>query len=140
MSAACVFCRILEGSEPAHIVFEDERTVVFVDLRQANWGHTLVIPRTHVNDVRELHPDDATALMATLVRATRAVSTAFPSEGISIWSSIGPAAFQEVPHLHLHVHPRHHGDELLRIYPDRLEDQPPDVLAEIAGELRPHFR
>jgi len=57
------------------------------------------------------------ALMATVSRVTRAVGEAFPNEGISLWHSIGPAAFQEVPHLHIHIQPRRTGDGLVRIYP-----------------------
>ncbi|MDD5708597.1 MAG: HIT domain-containing protein, partial [Kiritimatiellae bacterium] len=57
------------------------------------------------------------ALMTTLSRITCAVDRAFPNEGLSLWHSIGPAAFQEVPHLHFHVHPRHTGDGFLRVYP-----------------------
>ena len=55
--------------------------------------------------------------MKTLGQVTRAVATAFPSEGISLWHSIGRAAGQEVPHLHIHIHPRFGGDDMLRVYP-----------------------
>ena len=102
---------------PASIVYEDELTMAFVDLRQFHPGHTLVIPREHIPDVREISPDTGAALMNTVARVTRAVAAAFPSEGISLWHSIGPAAFQEVPHLHIHIHPRFSGDYLLEVYP-----------------------
>jgi histidine triad (HIT) family protein len=117
MSETCVFCAIVRGEQPAAVVAADALTLAFIDLRQAVPGHVLVIPRAHLPDLRAL--DDATgaALMATTVRITRAVGEAFPNEGMSLWHSIGEAAFQEVPHLHLHVHPRQHGDGLLRIYP-----------------------
>jgi len=93
--------------------------MAFMDLRQFHAGHTLVIPKTHIHDVRELDTSTAAALMEAVSRVTRAVSEAFPSEGISLWHSIGPAAFQEVPHLHFHVHPRKPDDGFLRVYPDR---------------------
>ena len=117
MSESCVFCAIVRGEAEAAVVHEDALTLAFIDLRQAVPGHVLVIPRAHLPDLRAL--DDATgaALMAATVRITRAVGEAFPNEGISLWHSIGEAAFQEVPHLHLHVHPRRLGDGLLRIYP-----------------------
>src|ERR1700720_4240964 len=56
--------------------------------------------------------------MATVSRVTRAVGAIFPNEGLSLWHSIGEAAFQEVPHLHIHIHPRFHDDEVLRVYPN----------------------
>ena len=113
----CVFCQIAKRSRPASIVYEDDLTMAFVDLRQFNPGHTLVIPRRHIPDVRELDAATGAALMATISRITRGVDAAFPNEGISLWHSIGPAAFQEVPHLHVHVHPREKGDGFLRVYP-----------------------
>jgi histidine triad (HIT) family protein len=117
MSSGCIFCRIASRSEAASVVYEDDQTVAFLDLRQFHVGHTILIPRLHVADVRELDEETGARLMTALSRITRAVSGAFPGQGISIWHSIGPAAFQEVPHLHFHIHPRHVGDDLLRIYP-----------------------
>jgi histidine triad (HIT) family protein len=113
----CVFCRILRGELPASLVCEDEDAAAFVDLRQSNPGHVLVVPRRHLADVRELDGPTGAALMAMIVRVTRAVGEAFPNEGLSLWHSIGEAGFQEVPHLHVHVHPRRIGDELFRLYP-----------------------
>jgi Scavenger mRNA decapping enzyme C-term binding len=67
----CVFCEIVEGTREASIVYEDELTMAFVDLRQFHAGHTLVIPRRHIPDVREL--DDATG-------------AAPDSEPVEVWS------------------------------------------------------
>jgi histidine triad (HIT) family protein len=98
-------------------VWEDELTLAAVDLRQFHPGHTLVMPRRHLNDVRELDYETGAALMATVSRVTRAVAAVFPNQGLSLWHSIGEGADQEVPHLHIHVHPRLLGDALLRVYP-----------------------
>ena len=116
------------GRRGASIVFEDELTMAFVDLRQFHPGHTLVIPRQHFGDVRELDEASGAALMWTLSRLTRAVATAFPNEGLSVWHSIGEAAFQEVPHLHFQE------DAVLRVYPQAPampEKQTRDEYAEI---------
>ena len=113
----CVFCDIVAGKIAASIVHQDELTIAFVDLRQFHPGHTLVIPRRHFQDVRELDDSTGAALMATVARVTRAVGTVFPNEGLSLWHSMGDAAFQEVPHLHIHIHPRFHDDCVLQVYP-----------------------
>ena len=136
MSESCVFCAIVRGEAEAAVVHEDALTLAFIDLRQAVPGHVLVIPRAHLPDLRAL--DDATgaALMATTVRITRAVGEAFPNGGISLWHSIGEAAFQEVPHLHLHVHPRRLADGLLRIYPTEPHDVDLDERERLARLLR----
>lgn len=74
--------------------------------------------------------------MNTLVRVARAVDSAFPNEGMTVWHSIGPAAFQEVPHMHLHVHPRRLGDGLLRVYPDVPTNADPVRRATYAERVR----
>ncbi len=117
MTDTCVFCEIAIGTRPASVVHRDEMTLAFMDLRQFHPGHTLVVPLEHIPDIRELDAATGAALIQTVAKVTRAVDAAFPNEGISIWHSIGPAAFQEVPHLHVHVQPRHTGDGLLRVYP-----------------------
>ncbi len=132
----CVFCEIAARRATASIVFEDALTLAFIDLRQANPGHVLVIPRAHLADVRELDERTGAALMATLTRITIAATKAFPNEGFSVWHSIGPAAFQEVPHLHLHVHPRRVDDGLLRIYPSLPENVSADERETLARALR----
>ncbi|TLY98525.1 MAG: HIT domain-containing protein [Gammaproteobacteria bacterium] len=117
MSEGCVFCGIVRGTEPASVVWEDDLTVAFLDRRQFHAGHTLVIPRLHLCDVRELDDTTGAALMASVARITRAVAAGFRNQGLSLWHSIGEAADQEVPHLHIHVHPRMLDDHLLQLYP-----------------------
>jgi len=135
----CLFCDIAAGRMGAAVVYSDELTMAFLDLRQFHPGHTLVIPRQHFNDVRELDQTTGAALMATIARITRAVGAAFPNEGLSLWHSIGEAAFQEVPHLHIHVHPRLRNDGVLRVYPHSppTADQP--ARQELASRLRQHL-
>jgi histidine triad (HIT) family protein len=139
MVDGCVFCAIAQGRAPASIVCENELIFAAVDLRQFHPGHTLVIPRRHYQDVREL--DDATgaALMAMVSRVTRAVGRAFPNQGLSLWHSIGEAAFQEVPHLHIHIHPRLIGDKVLHVYPELPTNETRSTLDSYAAILRSHL-
>ena len=139
MASGCIFCAIAQGDAPASIVCENHLAMAIVDLRQFHPGHTIVIPRHHFHDIREI--DDATgaALMAMVSRVTRAVGNAFPNQGLSLWHSIGEAADQEVPHLHIHVHPRLVGDDMLRIYPHRLSNTDRSVLDSHAATLRTHL-
>lgn len=136
MNDDCVFCQIARGVCPASVVYEDELCLALLDLRQFHPGHTLVIPREHLADVRELEAATGAALMAALSRITRAVGEAFPSEGMSLWHSIGPAAFQEVPHLHFHIQPRRTDDGLLRVYPTRPAAPDRDTLDRYAASIR----
>ena len=135
----CIFCEIAAGRIPASIVYQDEVTMAFVDLRQFHPGHTLVIPRCHLRDVRELDDSTGAALMATVARVTHAVGAVFPNEGMSLWHSIGEAAFQEVPHLHFHIHPRFRDDDVLRVYPRSAATPPKEERDQYAARLRQHL-
>ncbi len=135
-SNKCIFCNIHQNNF-APIVYEDELTIAFIDPKQFHPGHTLVIPRNHFNDVRDLDPNTGGALMMTLTKITQAVSSSFPNQGISIWHSIAPAAYQEIPHLHLHVHPRQYKDNFLKVYPEKVpENCNKSILEERAKKLR----
>jgi histidine triad (HIT) family protein len=134
----CAFCAIAAGALAADIVYRDELTLAFVDLRQFHPGHILVIPLCHFSDVRALDDVTGAALMATVSLITRAVGEVFPNEGLSLWHSIGEAAFQEVPHLHFHIHPRFKEDGLLRIYPTAPDIPEQSKRDEYATALR-HF-
>ena len=136
---SCVFCEIVAGQIPASVVYQDDLTLAFLDLRQFHPGHTLVIPREHLRDVRELDQATGAALMATLARVTQAVGAAFPNEGLSLWHSIGEAAFQEVPHLHIHIHPRFKEDGVLRVYPHSPATPDQQTRDDYATLLRQHL-
>ena len=134
--STCIFCEIAQGRRRASVICEDTLTMAFVDRRQFHPGHALVIPRRHFADVRELDAATGSALMVTVARVTRAVATAFPNEGLSLWHSIGPAAFQEVPHLHIHVHPRKMNDGFLRVYPGEPPVSDAATTAAYAARIR----
>jgi len=136
----CLFCEIAAGRQAASVVSQDELTLAFLDLRQFHPGHTLVIPRAHIPDIREVDVVTAQAVMATVVRIARAVADVFPSDGLTVWHSAGEGANQEVPHLHFHVHPRRVGDDLLRVYPVAPAHPPRAVLEEWASKLQESFR
>ncbi|MES2522446.1 MAG: HIT family protein [Gemmatimonadota bacterium] len=133
---ACVFCDIVRGTVPATIVLEDGLVIALLDLRQANPGHVLVIPREHIPDIRSASDAIAAVINVTVARVARAVSSVFPNDGLSIWHSIGEGGNQEVPHLHYHVHPRLIGDGLLDVYPTPPALPPRETLEQWGATLR----
>jgi histidine triad (HIT) family protein len=112
----CVFCAIARGRAPASVVLRDRWTVAFMDIRQRNEGHLLVVPRRHARDLYALRPAEGAALMRAVLRVARAVRRAFRPHGLSVWLSTGRAAGQEIFHVHAHVLPRWRGDRLFRIW------------------------
>ena len=139
MPQGCLFCAIVAGEEPASVVWEDPLAMAFMDLRQPNPGHVLVVPREHIADILELDDHTGAALIAGTTRVARGVARAFAPDGLNVWQSTGEAAGQEVFHLHLHVMPRRTGDTLFRPYTELPPPTPRDTLNELAEELRGHL-
>ena len=102
----CVFCRIRDGQIPSTRVYEDERTLDFMDINPLNEGHTLVIPPAHAATLFEVDEADLRAAIATAKRVATALRTALHADGLNMLQAIGAAAFQSVPHFHLHLIPR----------------------------------
>lgn len=107
----CTFCRILNNELPSSRLYEDELTVAFLDIHPISQGHTLIVPRRHV----ESYTDLSSAELSHLAQTGRLVAAHLKSaiagcEGISLSLADGTSAGQEVPHAHLHVIPRRHGD------------------------------
>lgn len=139
MAQACVFCDIMAGRETASIVYEDEATVVLVDLRQPSAGHLLVIPRPHVETIYDLPPETAASLMRVVVLTARAMRETLRPAGLSMWQSNGLAAGQEVPHVHIHLLTRAPDDGLLRIYPAKPPRPERAALDQLALRIKAGF-
>jgi histidine triad (HIT) family protein len=133
----CVFCRIVAGAEPASRVYEDEHAIAFLDLHPVHAGHTLVVPRRHLTDLRECDRDLAGHLFAVSARLAPVVTRTTDGDGFNIWTAAGRAAGQTVFHLHLHVLPRFFGD----VFGPRSRDSKPpeatrDELERVAARIR----
>jgi histidine triad (HIT) family protein len=107
---ASVFTKIIRREIPAAIVHEDEHTIAFMDAGQVNPGHVIVATRKQLETVLDLDDELAGALFRTAAKVARAVDRAFAPEGITILQANKAAGWQTVPHVHLHVLPRHSGD------------------------------
>lgn len=129
----CIFCKIIEGEIPSFKVYEDEKVVAFLDANPVSKGHTLVVPKEHVEDIHGAGKMDY--MWNALVKVSDAVEEAFDPEGINIAQNNGEAAGQEVFHLHFHVTPIYTGDELEIEY-DRSELQDGEgIAARISSEI-----
>lgn len=136
----CVFCLIIRGELDSATIYEDESTLAFMNQRQSNEGHVLVVPRRHFEQIYDLDDDSACALAGTVGKVARAVRRVYSPDGLSIWQSNGPAAYQEVPHVHWHIFPRYTDDGHLVVYPKELagrarREYPLQSLKDIADPL-----
>ena len=108
----CIFCKIIKGEIPSAKVYEDENCYSFLDIGPLSWGHTLVIPKKHVEHITQMSPDELAALTSVIPKLAEAVIKAADAEGLNVLQNNGPVAGQAVPHLHIHLIPRHSGDGL----------------------------
>jgi histidine triad (HIT) family protein len=106
----CIFCDIVNRIEKAEILYEDNNTLAFLDIRPFNQGHSLIIPKNHITNFLEASTDDLSAMMQVLQKVTDAVTTALKADGYNILSNNGVAAGQTIFHCHFHVIPRFNSD------------------------------
>ena len=104
----CVFCKILNGEVSATKVYEDDKTIAFLDLDPVSRGHTLVIPKKHFETMDEMDEETANAVMKTIQKIAKAVLKF--NEGYNVNQNNKPAGGQIVPHVLYHVIPRNEGD------------------------------
>ena len=106
----CVFCSIVAGDVPAHRAYEDDRFVAFLDVRPLFKGHTLLVPRDHVETLPDLPAELRDPFLEIAQRLATAMTTALGAQGSFV--AMNNTVSQSVPHLHLHVVPRTKGDGL----------------------------
>ena len=102
----CVFCKIRDGQIPSIKLDEDSRTLCIMDINPLNAGHCLVLTRAHAPTIFDADPADLAAAITTAQRVARALRTALRPDGLNMLQANGAAAFQSVPHFHLHLIPR----------------------------------
>jgi len=105
----CIFCKIIAGEIPSEKIYEDEHTYAFLDINPNNFGHTLVLPKEHYENVFDLPTDLLQHMQATAQKVAKALKQ-FGAEGVNIISNNDKAAGQLVFHAHMHVIPRYTDD------------------------------
>ncbi len=106
----CLFCRIAAGSLPSAEVYQDERVFAFLDIHPLRPGHVLLVPKRHAAKLEDVGAEDAAALMASARKLTMALCKATGAPDATIAINNGPAAGQEVQHMHVHIVPRRRDD------------------------------
>ncbi len=108
---SCIFCDIVEGKQPAHIVYDGKLVLAFMDIMPVNQGHVLVIPKAHAVDFWEIDPLTLAELLPAAQKIAHALKqSGIRCEGLNLWMANGRCAGQTVFHAHLHVVPRYCGD------------------------------
>ncbi|MHB1086981.1 MAG: HIT family protein, partial [Minisyncoccota bacterium] len=113
MADNCVFCKIVRGELPSFKVFEDEKTLAFLDIHPVNPGHVLVIPKAdNTQNIFDVTPEDWQATTETARKVAHALEKALSADGVNIMMNNRSNAGQVIFHPHVHVIPRYKGDGL----------------------------
>ena len=105
-STACVFCSIVSRGLTSVDVYEDSDFMVIMDKYPINMGHTLIITKTHYDNLLCMSPADVANMYSLVHRVAKAVISAVQADGFNVGQNNGRAANQIVPHVHVHIIPR----------------------------------
>ena len=108
----CVFCRIVEGEIQSRKLYEDDRTLAFLDIMPASEGHALVIPKGHYETLLDISKEELKKLIVAVREVAKAVIQSTNATGFNVLQSNKAIAGQVVPHVHFHIIPRYEGDGL----------------------------
>lgn len=103
----CIFCKIVAGTIPAAVVYEDDTILAFMTIEAINEGHTLVIPKQHIDSVHHMDEPSYTRCMQVVRLISRSVEAVFSPKRVGLL-----VAGWEVPHAHIHVVPMNDTQDL----------------------------
>jgi histidine triad (HIT) family protein len=136
--AACTFCSIITGDVRAHFVLDTPNVVAFLDHRPLFPGHTLVMPRAHIETLRDLPDALRDEVFADTQAIAAAVQDAVGAQGSFV--ALNNVVSQSVPHLHVHVVPRNRKDGLRGFFWPRTKYENEEEMATVAAAIRAMLR
>jgi histidine triad (HIT) family protein len=130
----CVFCEIIAGERPAHVVLDDGPVVAFLDTRPLFKGHVLLVPRVHYETLTDLPADLVVPFFTAAQRLAEVMETALGAAGSFV--AMNNSVSQSVPHAHTHIVPRNRKDGLRGFFWPRTKYASDDEARDYAGRLR----
>jgi histidine triad (HIT) family protein len=110
----CIFCAIVTGESPSLRVTESESAIAFLDVNPASFGHSLVIPKRHADDIWDLSAEDGGATWSLVQETAARLRAKLNPDGMTLFQANRRAGWQDVYHFHVHVVPRWTNDGLIR--------------------------
>lgn len=112
----CVFCKIASGEFNSSKIYEDDKVLAILDLSQATYGHTLVMPKQHYENIFDLDNELAKHLFSVVQKISNHYKKTIPNiKGVNLLNNSGEKAGQTVMHFHMHILPRYEDDDLVDI-------------------------
>ena len=106
----CIFCRIVAGQVPAATLIETDKVMSFMDVAPVNPGHSLVVPKRHVESLADLTQEELHVCIFAVQRVARVVLQATGAPGFNVLQNNHRCSGQVVPHVHFHIIPRRPDD------------------------------
>ncbi|BEV09124.1 histidine triad nucleotide-binding protein [Methylophilus glucosoxydans] len=102
MSADCIFCKIVAGTIPAKLLYEDDEVIAFHDIRPLARVHFLIVPKAHIETLKECTAEHQ-ALLGKMMLLGAKLAAEQGLVGYKTVMNVGREGGQEVFHIHLHV-------------------------------------
>ena len=129
----CVFCDIIARKAPAHIVYEDDDLIAFLDNHPITDGHTLLVTKHHYERLGEIPRDMVSKLFTKAQELNETVMRKMAAQGANISVNDGKAAHQLVPHIHVHIIPRRANDGVTFSARKRLSEEQMEHIRTLIG-------
>ncbi len=111
----CVFCKIINKEIPSSVVYEDNDVLAILDLSQATYGHTLVMPKKHVETFLDLDDETTSKVFSVTRNLANKLKNKLGADGINIVNNSYESAGQTVMHMHVHIVPRYKDSDDFKI-------------------------
>ncbi len=112
MNEICLFCKIIDGSESAQIVFKDDNVIAFFPRIMNTKGHMIIAPVQHCADLFDIRNDVLSSLMEVTRFLAKHCQHQLGADGINLLHASGESGQQSMPHFHFHLLPRFENDNL----------------------------
>ena len=129
----CIFCEIIKGNIPSRKVYEDDDILAILDISQTTYGHTLVMPKKHVQDINSANPETLQKLIVKVQELSEMICKNLKADGHNILVNTNEVSGQTVHHLHFHIIPRYSVNDYVKIEFSENKYDLDEVLAKIKG-------
>ena len=132
----CIFCDMVNGKLPFHMIYEDDDCLVILDKYPIDNAHSLIITKKHFEKIIDMNIDDVSRLFSKIPKIANAIIKATNADAFSIAQNNGKAAKQIVPHVHIHIIPRYNSTGTLWTKRKIMND---NELNELAQKIKKYF-
>ena len=111
----CIFCQIVQKKIPSKIIFENEKNLAFLDIFPISIGHTIVIPKSHYQNIEDIPDEELTELFKIVKKLAIFIHKQLKIDGYNILQNNFESAGQVINHFHAHIIPRNKNDQRIKL-------------------------